>query len=305
MCRANENIKLGVSYMRILAFDKSGQPTLGVRRGDDVVDLSVAAPDLPGDMPTLIAAGNDAMAHAEKSANNASGDAVIPAEALVYHPTIWNPGKIICVGLNYAAHAAEAVSDTSNVQNYPSLFLRVNSTLVGHEQPIFVPKASNDLDYEAEMVAIIGKSGHCVSKSSALEHIAGYSVFNEGSVRDYQFKSSQWTSGKNFDATGGFGPDFVTADEVPAGGKGLRIQTRLNGETMQDANTENMIFDIASLIEIITEVMTLHPGDIIVSGTPDGVGFARKPPLWMKPGDVCEIDIEGIGVLRNSIEAAE
>lgn len=287
--------------MRILAFDKSGNPTLGVRRGDEVVDLSVAAPDLPGDLPALLAGGDDAMAHAKSAIDGASGDAVRSAEGLTYHPTIWNPGKIICVGLNYAAHAAEAQSDTSTVQDYPSLFLRVTTTLVGHEQALVVPKASSNLDYEAEMVAVIGKSGSSVSKADALEHVAGYSVFNEGSVRDYQFKSSQWTSGKNFDATGGFGPDFVTADEVPAGGKGLRIQTRLNGETMQDANTATMIFDIPTLIEIITEVMTLHPGDVIVTGTPEGVGFARTPPVWMKPGDVCEIDLEGVGVLRNTI----
>ena len=290
--------------MRILAFDKSGNPTLGVRRGDEVVDLSVAAQDLPGDLPALLAGGDDAMALAKSAVDGASGDAVRSAEGLTYHPTIWNPGKIICVGLNYAAHAAEAQSDTSTVQDYPSLFLRVTTTLVGHEQALVVPKASSNLDYEAEMVAVIGKSGSSVSKADALEHVAGYSVFNEGSVRDYQFKSSQWTSGKNFDATGGFGPDFVTADEVPAGGKGLRIQTRLNGETMQDANTATMIFDIPTLIEIITEVMTLHPGDVIVTGTPEGVGFARTPPVWMKPGDVCEIDLEGVGVLRNTIAAS-
>ncbi|MBT5494548.1 MAG: fumarylacetoacetate hydrolase family protein [Alphaproteobacteria bacterium] len=289
--------------MRILAFDKSGNPTLGVRRGDEVVDLSVAAPDLPGDLPALLAGGDDAMARAKSAVDGASGDAVRSAEGLTYHPTIWNPGKIICVGLNYAAHAAEAQSDTSTVQDYPSLFLRVTTTLVGHEQALVVPKASSNLDYEAEMVAVIGKSGSGISKADALKYVAGYSVFNEGSVRDYQFKSSQWTSGKNFDATGGFGPDFVTADEVPAGGKGLRIQTRLNGETMQDANTATMIFDIPTLIEIITEVMTLHPGDVIVTGTPEGVGFARTPPVWMKPGDVCEIDLEGVGVLRNTIAA--
>ena len=290
--------------MRILAFDKSGNPTLGVRRGDEVVDLSVAAPDLPGDLPALLAGGDDAMARAKSAVDGASGDAVRSAEGLAYHPTIWNPGKIICVGLNYAAHAAEAQSDTSTVQDYPSLFLRVTTTLVGHEQALVVPKASSNLDYEAEMVAVIGKSGSSVSKADALEYVAGYSVFNEGSVRDYQFKSSQWTSGKNFDATGGFGPDFASADEVPAGGKGLRIQTRLNGETMQDANTATMIFDIPTLIEIITEVMTLHPGDVIVTGTPEGVGFARTPPVWMKPGDVCEIDLEGVGVLRNTIAAS-
>ncbi|MGB0552492.1 MAG: fumarylacetoacetate hydrolase family protein [Alphaproteobacteria bacterium] len=290
--------------MRIFAFDKSGNPTLGLRRGDEVVDLSVAAPDLPGDLPALLAGGDDAMVRAKSAADGASGEAVRSAEGLTYHPTIWNPGKIICVGLNYAAHAAEAQSDTSTVQDYPSLFLRVTTTLVGHEQALVVPKASSNLDYEAEMVAVIGKSGSGVSKADALEYIAGYSVFNEGSVRDYQFKSSQWTSGKNFDATGGFGPDFVTADEVPAGGKGLRIQTRLNGETMQDANTATMIFDIPTLIEIITEVMTLHPGDVIVTGTPEGVGFARTPPVWMKPGDVCEIDLEGVGVLRNTVVSA-
>ena len=289
--------------MRILAFDKSGNPTLGVRRGDEVVDLSVAASDLPGDLPALLAGGDDAMSRVKSAVNGALGDAVRSVEGLTYHPTIWNPGKIICVGLNYAAHAAEAQSDTSTVQEYPSLFLRVTTTLVGHEQSLVVPKASSNLDYEAEMVAVIGKSGSGVSKANALEYVAGYSVFNEGSVRDYQFKSSQWTSGKNFDATGGFGPDFVTADEVPAGGEGLRIQTRLNGETMQDANTATMIFDVPTLIEIITEVMTLHPGDIIVTGTPEGVGFARTPPIWMKPGDVCEIDLEGVGVLRNTIAA--
>ena len=289
--------------MRILAFDKSGNPTLGVRRGDEIVDLSVAASDLPGDLPALLASGDDAMARAKAAVDGASGDAVRSAEGLTYHPTIWNPGKIICVGLNYAAHAAEAQSDTSTVQEYPSLFLRVTTTLVGHEQSLVVPKASSNLDYEAEMVAVIGKSGSGVSKANALKYVAGYSIFNEGSVRDYQFKSSQWTSGKNFDATGGFGPDFVTADEVPAGGEGLRIQTRLNGETMQDANTATMIFDVPTLIEIITEVMTLHPGDIIVTGTPEGVGFARTPPVWMKPGDVCEIDLEGVGVLRNTIAA--
>lgn len=290
--------------MRILAFDKSGKPALGVRRGDEVVDLAMAAPDLPSDLPGLLSGGSDALERAKSVANAANGDAVMSGEGLTYHPTIWNPGKIICVGLNYAAHAAEAQSDTSSVQEYPSLFLRVATTLVGHEQSLVVPKASSNFDFEAEMVAVIGKSGHCISKSNALDYVAGYSVFNEGSVRDYQFKSAQWTSGKNFDASGGFGPDFVTADEVPAAGKGLRIQTRLNGETMQDANTETMIFDVPTLIEIITEVMTLHPGDIIVTGTPEGVGFARKPPVWMKPGDTCEIDLEGVGLLRNPISGA-
>ena len=289
--------------MRILAFDKSGVPTLGARRGDEIVDLSVAAPDLPRDMPGLLAGGADALSRASAAVANPPGGAVRPAAGIKYHPTVWNPGKIICVGLNYAAHAAEAVSDTSKVQEYPSLFLRVATTLVGHNEPLVVPNASSDFDYEAEMVAVIGKAGRHIAKARALDHVAGYSVFNEGSVRDYQFKSTQWTPGKNFDASGGFGPDFVTADEVPPGGRGLRIQTRLNGKTLQDANTDTMIFDVPTLLQIISEVMTLLPGDVIVTGTPEGVGFARKPPVWMTPGDVCEIDLEGVGVLSNPIKA--
>ncbi len=291
--------------MRLLTFDKSGVPTLGVRHGTaDIVDLSIALPDLPTDVPGLLAAGDAALDTVRGAAENPDSGAVLSAEGLVYHPAVWNPGKIICVGLNYAAHAAEAQSDTSRVQEYPSLFLRVSTTLVGHEQPLLVPKQSIQLDYEAEMVVVIGKSGHDVTRDKALDHVAAYSVFNEGSVRDYQFKSTQWTTGKNFDGTGGFGPDLVTADELPPGASGLRIRTHLNGDTLQDANTETMIFDVPALIEIITEAITLHPGDIIVTGTPEGVGFARDPQVFMKPGDVCEIEIEGIGLLRNPIDGA-
>ena len=287
--------------MRILAFDKDGAPALGVRRENAVVDLSAAAPDLPGDLPTLLAAGPSAMEAVAHAMENPPSDAVLDEAALIYHPPVWNPGKIICVGLNYADHAAESKIEKPD---YPVLFLRVTTTLVGHEQSLLVPTCSEQFDYEAEMVVVIGKPGRNISAAQALDHVAGYSVFNEGSIRDYQFKSQTWTSGKNFDATGGFGPDFVSADEVPAGGKGLRIQTRLNGETLQDANTNDMMFDVPELIRTISEVMTLHPGDIIVSGTPSGVGFARTPPIWMKPGDSCEIEVEGIGLLRNPIAAA-
>ena len=290
--------------MRIVAFDKSGSPTLGVRRGNEIIDLSIATPGLPKDFPGLLASGEEGMAVVKSVVSDPVDKSVFSTEGIKYLPTVWNPGKIICVGLNYADHAAEAKSDISVVGDYPILFLRVSTTLVGHEQPLIVPeKASSEFDYEAEMVAIIGRTGRCITKDNALDYIAGYSIFNEGSVRDFQFKSSQFTSGKNFDATGGFGPDFVSSDELPPGGQGLRITTRLNGKTMQDANTRLMIFDVATLIECISEVMTLHPGDIIVTGTPAGVGFARKPPVWMKSGDVCEIEIEGIGILRNPIAA--
>jgi acylpyruvate hydrolase len=286
--------------MRFLAFDKSGQPAIGVRRGQEIVDLSVAAPDLPRDMPGLLGGGQAAMDAVAKAVASPPSGSVRPASGIVYHPSIWNPGKIICVGLNYADHAKEA---GLKKPDYPVLFLRVNTTLAGHGQPLIAPRCSDQFDYEAEMVVVIGKRGRNIGKAKALDHVAGYSVFNEGSLRDYQFKSQTWTSGKNFDATGGFGPDIVTADEVPAGGDGLRLQARLNGKTLQDGNTDDMMFKVPELIETITEVMTLLPGDIIVTGTPAGVGFARKPPVWMKPGDVCEIELEGVGVLSNPIKA--
>jgi 2-keto-4-pentenoate hydratase/2-oxohepta-3-ene-1,7-dioic acid hydratase in catechol pathway len=154
------------------------------------------------------------------------------------------------------------------------------------------------------MVVVMGRKCRNIPARSSLDYVAGYAIFNEGSIRDYQFKSQTWTSGKNFDATGGFGPDIVTADELPPGAKGLRLKTRLNGETLQNGTTNDLMFGVPELIETISEVMTLLPGDIIVSGTPAGVGFARKPPVWMKPGDVCEIELEQVGVLRNPIKAA-
>ncbi len=287
--------------MRLIAFDKAGKPALGLRRGDEIVDLAIADPKLPQDMPALLAAGDDALARLSALAADPPAEAVSSAAGLIYHPPVWNPGKIICVGLNYADHAAESSLEKPD---YPVLFLRVVTSLVAHEQPLIVPTCSDQFDYEAEMVVVIGTAGRNISADRALDHIAGYSVFNEGSVRDYQFKSQTWTSGKNFDGSGGFGPDMVTADEIPAGGQGLRIQTRLNGETLQDANTRDMMFDVPELIRTISEVMTLLPGDIIVSGTPSGVGFARKPPIFMKAGDRCEVEVEGIGLLVNPVAAA-
>lgn len=286
--------------MRFLAFDKSGQPTIGVRRDQEVVDLSAAAPDLPRDMPGLLAAGPAAMDAIAKVVASPPSGSVMANDGLIYHPSVWNPRKIICVGLNYADHAKES---GLKKPEYPVLFLRVDTTLVGHGQPLILPPCSDQFDYEAEMVVVIGKSGRNIESKKALAHVAGYSVFNEASLRDYQFKSQTWTSGKNFDATGGFGPDIVTADEVTPGGDGLRIQARLNGKTLQDGNTDDMMFKVPELIETISEVMTLLPGDIIVTGTPAGVGFARKPPVWMKPGDVCEIELEGVGLLSNPIKA--
>ena len=283
--------------MRIVNFKKGGKPTLGVRMNGELIDLSIAAKDLPKDLGGLLAAGKGALKKAETAAKKATKRAVVKGR-VSYLPPIANPGKIICIGLNYRDHASEA---SMKVPDYPVLFLRYANSLVGHKQPMIRPKLSKHFDYEAELVAVIGKKGRHIPKSKALDHVAGYSIFNEGSVRDYQMKASQWTMGKNFDGTGGFGPEFVTADELPKGAKGLAIKCRLNGKTLQDSNTSNMIFDVATLVSTASQAMTLEPGDIIVTGTPSGVGFVRKPPVYMKHGDTCEIEIENIGVLSNPI----
>jgi len=214
-------------------------------------------------------------------------------------PPLSSPGKIICVGLNYVDHSIES---GFTVPDYPTVFTRFASSLIGAGEAIVRPCVSSQLDFEGEMVAVIGVSGRHIKEQNALAHVLGYSIFNDASVRDYQKKSPQWTIGKNFDGTGAFGPWLVTADELPPGGKGLHIQTRLNGIVVQDASTNEMVFSVARLISIISEAITLSPGDMIVTGTPAGVGMARNPPLFMKQGDVCEVEIEGIGILRNSVE---
>ena len=285
--------------MRIVNFSKKGVATLGVRRGGEVVDLSLADKSLPGDLAGLLAAGKGALAKAARAAKNAPKGAVIKAPR-TFLPPIPNPNKIICVGLNYSDHAAEA---GLTPPDFPIFFLRVPGSVVGHGQKIIRPKASKHFDYEAEMVAVIGRRGRNIPKSKALDHVAGYSVANEGSIRDYQMRGPQWTLGKNFDKTGAWGPDFVTADELPKGGKGLKIETRLNGKTLQSSSTFNMIFDTKTLVSVASSVMTLEPGDIILTGTPHGVGFVRKPSIFMKAGDVCVIEIEGIGLLRNPVGA--
>jgi acylpyruvate hydrolase len=173
--------------------------------------------------------------------------------------------------------------------------------LVAHNGVIPVPPISTSLDYEAELAVVIGKTTRHVSEAQALDSVFAYASFNDGSFRDYQRKTTQWTVGKNFDKTGGFGPWLTTADELPAGCKGLHIESRLNGQVMQSDNTSNMVFDVARTIHLMSECMTLESGDVLVMGTPAGVGYARKPPVWMKPGDVIEIDIEKVGVLRNTV----
>jgi 2-keto-4-pentenoate hydratase/2-oxohepta-3-ene-1,7-dioic acid hydratase in catechol pathway len=213
-------------------------------------------------------------------------------------PLIDRPSKIVCLGLNYADHAAEGGHARPE---YPSFFMRGPSSMVGHLEPMIRPKASDKFDFEAELAFVVGKSARHLTAANALEYVAGYSVFNDGSLRDYQRKSTQWTIGKNFDATGGFGPWLVTPDELPPGADGLRIQSRLNGQIMQDANTKSFLWGVVETLVLITECMTLEPGDVVITGTPAGVGYARKPPVFMKHGDTIEVEIEGVGLLSNPI----
>lgn len=281
--------------MRFIAFATDKGPALGLKTGDEVANLTEQG--LPATLEDLLRGGADALAAVQGAADKARR---VPLSEIAYLPPIQFPDKAIAVGLNYSDHAAEV---NLELPKYPLLFNRFPSSWVAHEQPIIVPRVSDKYDYEGELVVVIGKGGRHIAAADALDHVAGYSVFNEGSVRDYQRKSPQWMMGKNFDASGSFGPEFVTADELPAGGKGLGLVTRLNGEVMQNGNTDNLIFDVPALIATISEVMALSPGDIIISGTPAGVGVARDPKVFMKDGDVCEVEIEGIGLLSNRVQA--
>lgn len=254
---------------------------------------------LPRTLGADVGAVVQAIAQGESAANLlAQAETAVAESAVTFLPPVVAPGKIICVGLNYSDHTEESPYEQPD---YPTLFIRLTTSLTAHNAPIVRPLCSDSLDFEGELAVIIGKEAKHVSKENALDHVFGYSVFNDGSVREYQFKSPQWTVGKTFDQTGGFGPVVVTADELPAGARGLKLETRLNGQVVQSANTSQMIHDVATLISVISEAITLQPGDVIVAGTPAGIGWARTPKLLMRDGDVCEVSIEGIGTLRNPI----
>ena len=287
--------------MKIVGFEANNSVRLGVVDGDNVIDLQAVDANVPGDLAEVLRRNNGDLASIGALAKKAPASARRPLDGLKYALPVAHPGKIICLGLNYLDHVKEG-PQRDNIPKFPSIFFRVLTSLVPHGQPITRPKESIQLDYEAEMVAIIGKRAKHLSMGSAVDCIAGYSCANEGSVREFQRHTTQWGMGKNFDRTGGFGPWMVTADELPPGGKGLKIMSRLNGKTMQSDNTENMMFPLAETLVYLTKGMTLEPGDVILTGTPSGVGHARKPePVWMKAGDTCEIEIEKVGVLRNPI----
>jgi 2-keto-4-pentenoate hydratase/2-oxohepta-3-ene-1,7-dioic acid hydratase in catechol pathway len=283
--------------MRFTTFRQGHEDRLGLVVGQEVIDLNKAQPQISSDLRTALRAGQDLAGAAQ--AAMASQATRLPLSSLQLSPLLPEPGKIICLGLNYFDHAKEGGRDKPE---YPWFFLRSASSLLAPNAKALRPKVSEQLDYEAELAVIIGKTTKHASMDNALEAVFGYSCFNDISVRNYQRKTPQWTIGKNFDRTGGFGPVLVTKDELPEGATHLRIQSRLNGQIMQDANTRDMIWGVAETIVLLSECVTLEPGDLIIMGTPAGVGHARTPQVWMKAGDSIDIEIEHIGVLHNTIE---
>lgn len=288
--------------MRLVSFAQNDGPRLGVRLGDVLIDLSKVDDSLPADMIAFLAGGQDAVDAVRAAAENAPAEAQMRFSSAKLLPVVPRPGKIVCVGLNYVDHAVEI--SPRNLPDHPTFFARFASTLIAHDEPLLRPAVSAKLDFEGELAVVIAKPGRMIPKGQALAHVGGYALFNEGSVRDYQFRTSQWFLGKNFDGTGAFGPELCTPDELPPGANGLLLRTRVNGELVQEATTTDMLFPVPALIAALSEAMTLAPGDVIVTGTPSGVGFARKPPRYLKPGDVCEIELEGYGVLRNPVADA-
>jgi 2-keto-4-pentenoate hydratase/2-oxohepta-3-ene-1,7-dioic acid hydratase in catechol pathway len=287
--------------MKIVGFEAQAGLHLGVVEGDQVIDLQAADAKAPTDLGEWLRQSGGDLTPIADLAKRAPASARRPLTGLKFALPVARPGKIVCLGLNYLEHVKEGFN-RDNIPKFPTIFMRCQTSLAAHQHPLIRPKVSETLDYEAEMVVIIGKRAKHLTVANAYSVIAGYSCFNDGSVREYQRRTTQWDMGKNFDFTGGFGPWMVTPDEVPEGGKGLKIESRLNGQVMQSDNTSNMMFPVAETLADISQGMTLEPGDVIVTGTPSGVGFARKPPVWMKHGDVCEVEIEGIGLLRNPIE---
>ncbi len=278
--------------MRLVSFEHEGRASYGLVRDGGIVDVGQRLGEQYPDLRAVLEAG---ALEALRNLENTAPD--VGMADVTHQPVIPNAGKILCVGINYMGHIKETGREPPE---YPVMFTRFADTFVGHDEAIVRPAVSSDLDYEGELAIVIGKPAWHVKRENALEHVAGYTCCNEGSVRDFQFHTMQFTAGKNFYRSGSIGPWLLTADEQPDP-RQFHLQTRLNDEVLQDAPVSDLCFDIPELIEYCSTWTPLASGDIIVTGTPGGVGRVRKPPIWMKPGDTVEIDIRGLGTLRNSI----
>jgi acylpyruvate hydrolase len=278
------------------------EPFLGARRATDgrFVHLNRALPSLPRELGALLRSPDYDLSRLQALVERADESLLVGPSELTFRPLVTDASKILCLGLNYVDHANESAHQKPE---HPVVFGRYIQSFVGHAQPLLVPRESRHFDYEAELVVVIGKAGRRIPREAALSHVGGYSLMNDGSIRDYQKRNAQWTIGKNFDSSGSLGPDLVTPDELPAGARDLRLRGLLNGVVMQEASTSDMIFSVAEAIAILSEGMTLNVGDVIAMGTPGGVGFVRQPPVYMKAGDVFEVEVERVGTLRNAIAA--
>ncbi|MDW3686626.1 fumarylacetoacetate hydrolase family protein [Cupriavidus sp. CV2] len=279
--------------MKLLSFEYRDQPSFGVVAGNGVIDLGPHRSAVGASLREALERG----ALPAIASIAAQSEATIPLADVRFLPLIPDPAKILCVGINYASHVKETGRE---MPKHPMFFTRFADSQTAHEQPILRPKASAKLDFEGELAVIIGKTARHVAAADALGYVAGYSCYNDGSVRDWQKHTIQFTPGKNFPQTGGFGPWLVTTDEIPDPSR-LSLTTRLNGEVVQQATTDDLIFSVGDVIAYCSTFTELRAGDVIITGTTGGVGAFREPPLWMREGDVVEVEISSIGVLRNTI----
>ncbi|MCP5001878.1 MAG: fumarylacetoacetate hydrolase family protein [Hyphomicrobiales bacterium] len=280
--------------MKLASFEHNGVSGYGAVEDRGILDLSAVLRDQYPTLRAYLAAGTAVAT--EKARESAP---LLALDTVTFLPVIPEPSKILCIGINYATHIAEAGRQTPD---YPIIFVRFSESQTGHLQPMIKPQESNKFDFEGELAVVIGRGGRRIAREKALDHVAGYACYNDGSVRDWQRHSTQFTAGKNFPGTGAFGPWLVTADEIPDL-SALKLETRLNGDVMQRAPTSDLVFDVPALIEYCSTMTELVPGDVIITGTSGGVGAFRDPPVFMKDGDTIEIEISGIGTLRNVVRA--
>ena len=281
--------------MKVVTFERNGVRSYGILENDRVLDVGNRLASRYADLRAVLAAG----ALQELLIASTQGPQTFQVEEVNFEPVIPNPQKILCVGLNYISHRTETKRPETK---YPSIFTRFADTQVGHETPVLRPSFSTAFDYEGELAVVIGRRGRHISEQDVSAHIAGYSCYNDVSVRDWQRHTAQWTPGKNFQSTGAFGPSLVTPDEIPDLGA-LTLTTRLNGKVMQEAPISDLIFSVPVIVSYISKFTPLYPGDVIATGTPGGVGDRRDPPVYMKDGDIVEVEIDRIGILRNVVQS--
>ena len=281
--------------MKVVTFERNGVRSYGILENDRVLDVGNRLASRYADLRAVLAAG----ALQELLIASTQGPQTFQVEEINFEPVIPNPQKILCVGLNYISHRTETKRPETK---YPSIFTRFADTQVGHETPVLRPSFSTAFDYEGELAVVIGRRGRHISEQDVSAHIAGYSCYNDVSVRDWQRHTAQWTPGKNFPSTGAFGPSLVTPDEIPDLGA-LTLTTRLNGKVMQEAPISDLIFSVPVIVSYISKFTPLYPGDVIATGTPGGVGDRRDPPVYMKDGDIVEVEIDRIGILRNVVQS--